>query len=426
MNHKEAIEYIHNTRKLGSKLGLKRIRALLEVMGNPQKKVKIIHVAGTNGKGSVIAFIGNILMESGYKIGTFTSPSIHRYSERIRVNNIEITQADMTRIVKTIKEKTALMMPYDEGEPTEFEIITAMAFQYFHEQNCDFILLEAGLGGRLDATNVIDKPEVAVITTINYDHMDVLGHTLSEIAYEKAGIIKEKGDVVLYPQLPEVESVFEAICNKQKAKLTKIEFSRLQIKACGFLAQQFDYEAYQQLEISLLGDHQTKNAALAVTIANTLNNKGYKISEADIRNGLAKAKWPGRFEVINTSPVFLVDSAHNVEGTVVLAENLKKYFPNKKITFIVGILSDKDYRLMMEAVISIAERFITVTPDNSRALSAQDLEIFLKNYSVKTLVSGSTKQAIEMSLDLVSQDEIICAFGSFYYIGEVREYFGLS
>lgn len=427
MSYEEAaIRYIKSTPKFGGKPGLSRLKFLLVALGNPHRKLKYIHIAGTNGKGSTAAFISSILMEAGYRVGIFTSPSIQRYSERIRVNNTEIPLSDMARIIERTKRIVEQMKQHQEDDTNEFELLTMIAFQYFNEQKCDIVVLETGLGGRIDATNIINTPEVAVITTINYDHTEVLGDTLSEIAFEKAGIIKEEGDVVLYPQEAEVESVFKAVCDEKKAKLHKIDFSGLALQSYNHSVQTFDYESLEHLQISLLGEYQIKNAVVAIKTIEILNGKGYKIDEPSLKKGLLKTKWPGRFEVIHTSPLFLVDSSHNVEGAITLVENLKKYFPKEKITFIVGFLSDKDYIHMIEAVIPIAKRIITVTPEDSRALDAQDLEKIISKYPVDVRIGGSVNEAVQMSLDLTSENEIICSFGSLYYIGKVREHFGLS
>jgi len=425
MNYKETIEYIHSTQKFGSILGLDRITMLLEHLGNPQKELKFVHIAGTNGKGSTAAFINSILCEAGYKVGIFTSPSIHRFSERIKINENEISEEDIVRITNIVKEKISMMIKDGMTSPTEFELVTALAMQYFFEQCCDIIILEVGMGGRLDSTNIIDTPEVAVITTIDFDHIDVLGNTLSKIALEKAGIIKENCDVVLYSQESFIERVFEDECKERNAKLSKVDFSSLVSLSSDTVMQEFDFEGYKSLKISLMGNHQKKNAAVAVKTAEILRKKGFEITEDAITKGLSKAKWAGRFEVVNNVPMVVVDGAHNIQGVKILSENLIKYFPGKKITFIAGVLADKDYRTMMKFIIPIAHKVITVTPDSSRALSADKLAFFLKAYHKNVFVGEKVHKAIMMSLNSCSKDEIICAFGSLYYVGEVREFFGL-
>jgi dihydrofolate synthase/folylpolyglutamate synthase len=425
MDYKDAMTFINESHKFGSRLGLERIRILLEHMGNPQEKLKYVHVAGTNGKGSTVSFISNILIEAGYKVGIYTSPFIHRFTERIKINNLEISEKDIARIADKIKSKLDVMLANGCDHATEFEIVTAMAFQHFFENDCDIVVLEVGLGGRMDSTNIISASEVSVITTINFDHMDVLGDTLPQIAYEKAGIIKENGSVVLYPQDHLIVKLFEAICEKRNAELLKVEFSNLKSNSNTEFGQEFAYKGYSLLKTSLLGSHQTKNAAVAIKAIEVLIDKGYVINEDDISRGIEKAKWPGRLELVNENPMFFVDGAHNVEGTKNLAENLARLFPGKKITFIAGVLSDKEFEGMMEPMIPLAERFITVTPNSLRALKARDLESYLLSRGVDAINGGEVEEAVFAALNLVSEGDVICAFGSLYYIGEVREYFGL-
>ncbi|MCX7920403.1 MAG: bifunctional folylpolyglutamate synthase/dihydrofolate synthase [Clostridia bacterium] len=420
MQYDEALDYIHNTLKFGIKLGLHNISTLLELMGNPHHKLKYVHVAGTNGKGSTVAFISNILIESGYKVGTYTSPYLERFTERMKINNIEIAQDDLARITGFVKEKVELMVERGDNHPTEFEIVTAVAFQYFYESSCDIVVLEVGLGGRFDSTNIIKTPLVSVITTISYDHMDRLGNTLPEIAFEKAGIIKEGGEVVVYPQKREVEEVFEAACNERGAILHKADFKTINVIEGNVDGQKFDYAHYKGLSISLLGLHQVKNAVVALNTIEILKAKGYKITEESLRTGLANTKWPGRLEVVGKQPVFLIDGAHNTEGAVTLKETLDQYFPGKHKIFIVGVLRDKDYKSLIEAVIPGSEKVIAITPNSERALPAEELAIFIGNYCKNVLVGATIEEAVEKALALSSGDDVICAFGSLYYIGEIR------
>jgi dihydrofolate synthase/folylpolyglutamate synthase len=425
MDYDEAMAFINESHKYGSKLGLDRIRTLMEYMGNPEKKLKFVHVGGTNGKGSTASFISNILIEAGYKVGVYTSPYIHRFSERIRINNLEIPEEDIARITDSIEPKIMKMLENGSDPVTEFEIVTAMAFQYFCEKGCDIVVLEVGLGGRMDSTNIIDKTEVSVITTIDFDHMDMLGETLPQIAYEKAGIIKKNGTVVLYPQEYLIEKLFDVVCEERRAELHKVDFSNLLSHSYGLAAQEFDFESYKSLKISLLGDHQIKNAAVAIKAVGALIDKGYKINESDIREGLQNTRWAGRLEILNEKPLFLVDGAHNIEGAENLSRNLKRLFPGKKITFIAGVLADKDYKSMLKQVIPIAEKFITVTPGNPRALNAQDLAACIESSNVKVSSSVEIEEAVHAAIGSASAGDVICAFGSLYYIGQVRECFGL-
>ncbi len=425
MNHKEAIEYIHGTYKFGLKLGLHNIAALLELMDNPQDKLKYVHVAGTNGKGSTVAFISSILAAAGYRAGVYTSPYIQRFTERIRINDSEIGEEDLARVTGFVKEKADIMVARGENHPTEFEIVTAIAFQYYYEQRCDVVVLEVGLGGRFDSTNIIKTPDLAVITTISYDHMDRLGNTLSEIAFEKAGIIKPGGEVLSYAQEPEAAGVLEKACSERGSGLSFADFSSIRLERFHIGGQVFDYKEYPGLEISLLGEHQLKNAVVAIEAAELLKSKGYVLTAESIRQGLKGAKWPGRLEVVHTDPVFLIDGAHNIEGANVLRNALDMYFPGKKITFIMGVFRDKDYRAMIKAVIRDCRRVIAVAPENERALTAAELAMELGHYCKNVYINDTIEGAVRTCMQSAAQDEVICAFGSLSYIGAVRTVFGL-
>lgn len=392
-------------------------------MGNPHEKLKYIHVAGTNGKGSTVAFISNILMRSGYKVGIYTSPYLERFTERIRIDEIEIGKDELARITAHVKEKVEDMILLGENHPTEFEIVTAIAFQYYFEKNCDIVVLEVGMGGRLDSTNVISTPLVSVITTISYDHMEWLGESLHEIAFEKAGIIKDRGDVVLYPQSDEVEKVFEDVCRERNARLYKVDMKSLKLTEYGVNGQTFDFEEFESLRISLLGEHQLRNCAVAIKCVRVLQKSGFDISEAEIAEGLAKTKWPGRLEVLCAEPIVIIDGGHNAECAEILKKTLNEYFPCKRKTIIMGVMKDKDYKSMIQAVASIASCFITVTPKGERSLPAKELEIFVSPYCNYVYTSDTIEDAIRHALEITPKNDLICAFGSFVYIGEVRKYF---
>ncbi len=426
MDYKEALDYIHSTLKFGIKLGLKNIGLLLELMGNPHKKLTYVHVAGTNGKGSAVAFISGILIESGYKVGIYTSPYLERFTERIKINRSEIPEAELARITGFVKGKVDELLERGGTHPTEFEIVTAAAFQYFYENKCDIVVLEVGLGGRFDSTNIIDNSLVSVITTINYDHMNILGNTLEKIAFEKSGIIKNNGDVVLYPQKEEVERVFYNVCREKGSALHKIDLNGAELIDFGIDGQIFNWGNYNALKISLLGDHQVNNAIIAVKTAEILRDKGFEhITRKSIYEGLEKTVWPGRFEIIKKDPAFIVDGAHNAEGALTLSHNISKYFPYGKKTFIVGVLRDKDYEAIIKPVIPIADEFIAVTPNSDRALPAHDLENFLRHYCKNVFISDTIKRAVETGLEKASGKGLVCAYGSLYYIGGVRSIFGL-
>ncbi len=442
LSYEEALEYIHGTLKFGSKLGLRNIGILLELMGNPHKKLKYVHVAGTNGKGSTVAFISRILMEAGLKTGIFTSPYIQRFTERMKVDGDEVGHEELARLTGFVRSKVDQMLEMGESHPTEFEIVTAIAFQFFMERGCDIVVLEVGLGGRFDSTNIIDAPELAVITTISLDHTDILGDTLEKIACEKAGIIKQGTAVLAFPQPPEVEEVIRRVCLEKGAELTIADFSGLRLISHDISGQRFDYEQYKGLEIALLGAHQLKNAILAVRAAELLAGKGNISDIASViniidvasilRRGLKNARWPGRLEVlsndrsrIDTPATFIIDGAHNIEGAMALKNTLDEYFPKKRLTLIIGVLGDKDYKGMIETVVPGSSRVITVTPDSPRALPAERLAVEIRPYCNDVLISDTIEEAIKLSICNASEEDVICAFGSLYYIGGIREIFGL-
>jgi len=424
LDHIEALEYIKDSLKFGSILGLERIENLLKRMGDPHKKLKYVHVAGTNGKGSTVSFISSILMAAGYKTGTYTSPSIERFNERIRVNGEDIDNESLARITSDIKGHIEAMESEGMENPTEFEITTALAFQYFLDKGCDIVVLEVGLGGRLDSTNIIDSPEVCVITTIDYDHMEILGNTLAEIASEKAGIIKQGSFVAMYPQDEEAERVILSKAESLGAKVRKADFDSIHIQSSDIHSQAFSYKNLKTLSIRLAGLHQIKNASLAIEAVLLLKEKGWAIDEDAIRRGLDSARWPGRFELLCEEPIFIADGAHNSQGVAVLRSNLERLFPDQKITFIMGVLADKDYSEMVNEVAPIAQRFITVDVDNKRALPCEELAEMIEELEIEAITAHDVHAGIRLAMLLAGSDGIICSFGSLYYVGKVREYFG--
>ncbi|WP_085992915.1 bifunctional folylpolyglutamate synthase/dihydrofolate synthase [Oceanobacillus senegalensis] len=416
MNYDEALDYIHSPKYHGMRLGLDNIRELMTKLGNPQKRLKFIHIAGTNGKGSVASYLSHILTKAGYKTGLFTSPYIERFNERIQVNHEEIPDQSLGNITKLVKEKVESM----REAPTEFEIITAIALTYFHKMDCDIVVLEVGLGGKLDSTNVIGPPLMSVITPIGYDHQAILGETLTEIAGEKAGIIKEGSTTVLYPQDKEAEEVIVQTALLKNNEVIKPDLRSLTPVLSDLNGQVFHYQTYKNLKIRLLGHHQLKNAAVVVEAVQLLNKLRFPVSEEALRDGLAETKWPGRFEVISKQPTIVIDGAHNIDSIRALVDNLTKHFSNRRIVAILGILRDKDARQMVEAVLPVIDSFITVTPDNPRAMDAGNLAGYIEEYGVPTIASDSYDQAIQMAIKQVNNHDVICAFGSLYYIGAIR------
>ncbi|MFU0784165.1 MAG: Folylpolyglutamate synthase/Dihydropteroate synthase [Thermoanaerobacterium thermosaccharolyticum] len=419
MNYQDAIDYIHNTHKFGMKLGLDNIKRLLMHLGNPQNNLKFIHVAGTNGKGSTCAFINSILLEAGFKVGLYTSPYLEEFEERMRINNQNIPKDKLIYYVEYIKPIIEKIVDEGYNHPTEFEIITAIAFKYFCDENVDFVVLEVGLGGRFDATNVIESSLVSVITTIDYDHMDKLGDTLEKIAFEKAGIIKENGTVVSFYQKDEALKVIEEVSRFKNASLSVMDINDVKIKESNSNHQVFDYKNYKNLKISIIGKHQIYNASLAVMAVEKLKQYGINISEDVIRRGLSKTKWPGRIEVISRSPLIVIDGAHNPQGMTVLKDALN-LFTYDRLILVIGMLKDKDTDSMLKLIVPEADLIITTKPISDRAYTAEELSQKIAYDDV--LHFEKIDDAINEALKSAGKNDLILFCGSLYMIGHVRMY----
>ncbi|KKC30145.1 folylpolyglutamate synthase [Caldanaerobacter subterraneus subsp. pacificus DSM 12653] len=419
MTYEEAIQYIHSTYKFGMKLGLENIRRLLGYIGNPEKNLKIIHVAGTNGKGSTSSFISSILKEAGYKVALYTSPYLEEFEERMKINGENISREKLVYYVEYIKPIIARMVREGYNHPTEFEVITAIAFKYFSDEEVDFVVLEVGLGGRFDATNAISSSLVSVITSIDYDHMDKLGNTLGDIAYEKAGIIKKKGVVVSFYQQEEALKVINDACEVKEAYLTVLDKSNVVIKEQNSDFQVFDYKNFKDLKITLLGTHQIYNASLAVEVIQKLKNiYGYRIEEEAIKRGLMSAKWPGRLEVMKKRPYVVIDGAHNPQGMTVLKESLK-LFNYRRLILVIGMLKDKEVNKMLNIITPVADVIITTTPLSDRAYSAKDLASKISRNSVFAV--DQIDKAVNEALKMAGEEDMVLFCGSLYMIGHVRK-----
>lgn len=426
MNYEKALEYIHGTRKFGSKLGLKNISKLLELLDNPHKKLEFIHVSGTNGKGSTSSFISNMLIEEGYKVGLFTSPYLQVFNERIRINNINISDVALGDITERVKAKVELIVKEGYNHPTEFEIVTAIAFLYYFEENVDLVVLEVGLGGRFDSTNVIDKSLASVITSISFDHMDILGDTIDKIAYEKAGIIKHKGRVISYPQQELAKEVILNVSKEKKAEVDFIKWENIKIREYNDKGAIFDYnfngEIFKNLEIGLIGKHQIYNASLALHTLLTLNESGdIKISDESIRKGLKNTKWMGRMEMISEDPRVLIDGAHNIQGVQGLVNSLETIFNYDRLILVVGLLKDKDVDKIISIVAPKANKIIITEPESPRKLSAKDLANITSKYNNNVTFEENINKAIELSYKEYIDKDLILISGSLYLIGEARK-----
>ncbi len=465
MNYQEAVTFLENLPvfepskvKSGEQImGLESLRILLERLGNPERKLRCIHVGGTNGKGSTVAFLRQILIEAGFRVGTFQSPAIDHMTEQIRLNGQEVSEEmfarAMTEVRAEVEKMTKVRAEVGDTPPSPFEMLVAAAFLCFVEAKVDYVILEVGLGGDTDATNVIPTPELAILTPISYDHMDLLGATLAEIATHKAGIIKSGGVVLTCPQEPEVMDVLQARCEEvgaelicaempshgetqNSAELLGSEMSKKQSSSNNNLTgQHFDLSGYENLQIALLGTYQTRNAALAVRAAELLNDrikfrntigkarkKGnqedlHRIEESHIREGLLHTRWPARFELIKKNPYVILDGGHNVQGAEMLCESLQYYFPHQKVHFVTGVLADKEYQKMMHLIAPLAEKVYTITPPNPRALSAEDLAAYVRSIGVDAEAFESLEDAVDCALE----GDVICIFGSLYFVGKARE-----
>lgn len=450
----DPIEYINTPRWQQQRLGLERIQALMEKLDHPQDRLKFLHVAGTNGKGSVCAYTAQILQEAGYRTGLFTSPYIERFEERIRVDGANISADDLREVTLAVRD-AADELEREMGEhPTEFELMTAVALLHFARQQCDIAVVEVGLGGRLDSTNVI-LPEVSVITRIGLDHTDILGDTLEKIAAEKAGIIKPGVPVAAYPQEAEVMAVIENTCEDRGSKMHAPDFASVKVGGVGSDGlRRFEYDGISYTT-QLLATYQPYNAALAITVANILVQQGWGITQQDIERGISLTKWPGRFEMVCCDPLFIVDGAHNPQGAKALRASLEDMadnvalsddsFAHKEIdvVFLVGVLSDKDHAGMLDALMhgeSDSEPlfskavFITYTPDNPRALDSRSLAAEISSYAENDLAKEpievraceTPEEAAELAIEVASSvydsgRRIAIAFGTLYAIGQIKE-----
>ncbi len=414
---KETNAYLELLSTSGTHSNLHRFRDLLEILDNPQEKLKCIHLAGTNGKGSVASFISAILQEAGYKIGLYTSPDLVSVTERIRIGDILISEKDFERLLFQVREAASKFQ--NKSLFTYFEVLTAIAFLYYKENNCDVVVLETGLGGRHDATNIITAPLCAVLTTISYDHIQRLGSTLKEIAYEKAGIIKPSIPTISYPQEPEVLDVITSTCQMQNAPLYFCDLKELTFINNTLEGQVFNYKNYQKLSIQLLGKHQCYNAALAIEVIELLLYLGFTIRSEAIYKGLAKAKWPGRLDIIHYKPLFLIDGAHNFQGALALRDAITYYFKGKKIIYLFGSLKDKDYHQVLELTMPLGQIAILVTPPSTRAIRADLLQKQIQNYCPQVFAAATLKEGTELALSLADEESVIIAFVSLYFIGEL-------
>ncbi len=423
MNYEAAMAYIHNTAKFGSNLGLERTEKILEFLGNPQDRIKCIHVAGTNGKGSTTAMLTRILIEAGYKTGMYTSPYLEEFEERIQVDGMNIPREDLAKVVTDVSGAVDKVISLGYDHPTEFEIITCAMFKYFSDVRVDCAVVEVGLGGRLDSTNVM-TPVLSVITSISLDHTGVLGDTLREIAGEKAGIIKKGVPVVSYPQEEEAGKVIEDACSRLGCELIEVQPDSgefLEVSRRGQKIRIRTAKGSYEPELSLLGKHQIMNCAVAVSAAEKLQELGFGISRDNVISALGKVRWIGRLEVLREEPLVVIDGAHNIEGITLLSESLKSYFSYKRLVLIIGILKDKQVGDMIGVLAPQAYRVIAVTPNSERAESAAELNEVILEFNSASEACGEYAEAYEKALGYAGKDDMILVCGSLYMIGDMRK-----
>ena len=415
MTDLEAVEQIHQRAWVGQKPGLDRIRRLLERLGCPQEKLKFVHIAGSNGKGSTAAMLASVLTAAGLKTGLYTSPHLWHFHERFQVDGVPVSGEDLVEITSQVLEQAE--------DETEFELMTAIGMLHFLRSKCDIVVLETGLGGRLDSTNIIPTPEAAVITHIGLEHTELLGDTLDQIATEKAGIIKTGCNVVLYEQGLEISSLFENICKFQNSSLS-LTCVPVMLSA-GPEGQSFTYQGKGPYHISLLGEHQLQNAAVVLETVNVLRRRGWGIPEAALVQGLDQARWPARMELVRRHPDVILDGGHNPQCMEALGRALRALYPEKKLIFLTGVLADKDYPAMMGEILPLAKGFFCITPDSGRAMPAEDLTKYLEDKGGKATPCQTIQEGLDRALAAAGPDDVVCACGSLYMTGEVRHLLGL-
>ncbi|ACD52484.1 bifunctional folylpolyglutamate synthase/dihydrofolate synthase [Clostridium botulinum] len=427
MNYEEAMNYISSVGRFGSNYGLKRTYRLLELLGEPQKKLKLIHVAGTNGKGSTTSMITSILIGMGYKVGMYTSPFLEEFEERIQINGENIPKNKLTELINTVKKAVDKVIEEGYEHPTEFEILTTAMYLYYYNEKVDYAVIEVGLGGELDSTNVI-TPIVSVITSISFDHMNILGNSLYEIAMQKAGIIKEEIPVVVYPQTNEA---MRAII--EKAKITNSKVCEINSNSGTFIEVKHEEKFYQKVKIDtgkelynanlpLMGEHQILNLSVALTTIEILcEREGLILNKKLIENSIESVKWKGRLEVLNKEPLIVMDGAHNIEGIKMLKSNVKKYFKYNNVFLLLGILADKQVEEMIKEITPMAYKVYVLTPHSDRAELNTELKDHILKYNKNTIALDSYEDAMKTVLSEATSEDLILISGSLYMIGDMRK-----
>ncbi len=427
MNFDEALEFLRNLTKFGFNFGLGRIEELLKRLDNPHEKLRVIHVGGTNGKGSTSAMVAGILQAKGYRTGVFTSPHLHSYCERYRINGTEISQERVAELLTALKPHLEKMVEEGFEHPTEFEVSTALGFVYFFQEKVDFLVLEVGLGGAIDSTNVV-TPLVSVITNVAMDHMDYLGGTIKEIATVKAGIIKEEVPVVTAADDPEALEIIREVSRQKNCELVEVGRDvTWKIRNSSEQGQEFDlYSAgasYKNLFIRLVGDHQVINAATAVAVMEALGKYGYVFTEDVIRQGLANTVWPARLEIVRRNPRVLLDGAHNLHGSLTLRKALTEVFKYRRLILVFGMLGDKEREKVVAQLAPIAEAVVVTKPNSPRAGDWEKIADEVRKYVEEVYLIENIHQAVQKGISLAGPEDLVCVTGSLYMVAEAREMF---
>lgn len=421
MDYRQAVEFVESSSIVRERYGLEKLQQALHLLGDPHHHTEFVHIAGTNGKGSTAAMTASVLQTAGYRTGLYTSPHLMRYNERMHIDGVPISDEDFVEAASQVQRVCEQL----GGVPIVFEVLTLMALWYFAQQHCDIVVLEVGIGGLLDSTNVIPSPKAAIITQLGMDHTETLGNTLEEIAAQKGGIVKEGTPTVMALQEPSAVAVVQQICNQHHAPLALADPERLRVLDASVAGQTLEDREYGKLKLPLAGEHQRKNAANVLEAVAMLRTQGYRISDDDVREGIAKTVWPARFERLSTAPDFILDGGHNPQCLHAATAALREYYPGQKVVFLVGMMADKDTDHMLAEMASIAKSFVCIRPDSPRAMQPQLLaQQLTERFHLPACACGSVREGIAEATRQAGKEGVVCALGSLYLAGEVRAAFG--
>ena len=420
MLYEEARVYLDGVSKYGSVLGLDSIKSLLNELENPQEDLTFIHIAGTNGKGSILAYLSSVLTEAGYRTGRYVSPTVMEYLERFQIDGKYMEKEEFAEITCNVKQAAERLMEKGRPSPTAFEIETAIAFLYFKKHGCDFVVLEAGMGGRLDATNIVENTKLCIFASVSMDHIGVLGDTLEEIAEDKAGIIKKGSSVVSAKQSDTVWNVLKQTAEEMNCPITASDPEKVQIISRGLEEQHFSYKEFENMTICLAGQHQIENAVTVLEAVRTLRSMGVDIGAEAVKSGLEKTQWPGRFTILEKEPLVIADGAHNADAAKRLAQNMDMLLPGKKATAVMGVFKDKEYEKIIEIMAPYLQYVYAIDlPNRERTLKKEILCGALEKAGVEAEAKETAEEALRQAKQREKKDGVILVFGSLSYLGEV-------